>query len=308
MENDSSPFASASNESLGALSDRKPAQASWHGKLVSAASSNPDLTTLVSFEPNCKTAADHLCDLIGMLEPWGPDPETGDVSSDLDYYLREAFYRAFLTDRWRKVEDYVVWNTGLFDVEDNAIYAYWEPSVDDNAVFVHRGWFKENDRVVVFHKVDDLKPPRYSDFPGSLIWDPDKALSVDAGKLVELGVDKLPSRLQESHVVAKLELTSSVAYAARSAAANWRLPLARYYRDVNAPVDDMDCGVVQLLLPLPIESVDPYQFLVLVVEEHDGSYVGKDLLLQQDAFSEARLLSPLRFSWPFPVVEDPSED
>lgn len=210
-------------------------------------------------------------------------------NSVLRYYLEQTYNRLIVENKVYKDTDRLVFNTGLFTKMYEPIYGYSEKNMN----YPYKGnqqWFLKcfcTSYELGKNNVGDF-PQRanYFDNPALLVYNANLPLNVQIEHILsdEDNVKRLPVKLQNNQMAIAM-FSGAVEIMKKKVMANYKLAVPQYYN-----------GIIQLLLPISLESPDVVD-LALVVTNCGNYYQGHTCLSLEMAYSNARLIAKPESNW-----------
>lgn len=236
-------------------------------------------------------------DYVRELKEKSLEEDWGDNNKILKNYLSFTFKYSAEQNNKNPELNYIVenfdksaasFNTGLFDVNYNPIYAFFKK----NRVYNRQPWF-----FIGFKIPSDIEMNSFSTLPkriqyfinaDELIFKPDAEIRINVPHIIEdeRNRSRLPaSVLSYSDQMIKTLLEGAVELAKKKISANYTLAVPQFYQ-----------GQLQLLLPLEITQSGISE-MALAVKYENGIYSGRTALTMDMAYNNARLITKPESSW-----------
>lgn len=208
-------------------------------------------------------------------------------------YINYTFAR--LMEEGKVVEKdtaYAIFNTGLFDVYQNRIFAYFEKNSKPNV----QKWILIN--FITEYQMNSLgitsMPLRanYISKMSDLVFDTNLKIIVQYEHIFgdTENLNRLPEGFRDPSSMRKSIFDGAIEKSLRMLEANYKVAVPQFYR-----------GKTQLLVPLFLEN-DLYPSLALVCEKSDDEtcYLGRTCLTLDMAYNNARLIAKPNSEWLIP--------
>ena len=190
-----------------------------------------------------------------------------DDNGILKGYLEHTFQRVYEEEKLLETEEYAIFNTGLFNMYYQPVYAYFIP----NLVPDRQRWFLDG-----FYT-------EYHLLKSGIVNLPKRAAYVTEN------CQRLPETIRGS--VMKVQLfDGALRQTKRMLEADYRTAIPQYYNHG-----------IQFLIPVCLQNPDRADLALACVKTEDGSkYLGRTCLTLKMAYHNARLLAKIHSSWLYP--------
>ena len=209
-------------------------------------------------------------------------------NSILRNYVMHTFERLYDEGKVVETEDYAIFNTGLFDVYYNPIYAYFVKNSNQNK----QKWYLDN-FITEYQRVTmgiSQVPERANYFtnPADLVFD--THLNIIAQYEHIFGDtenrERLPIAIRNSSMAYSL-FNGAVATARKMLEANYKTAVPQFYK-----------GKIQLLVPICLQNQNIPDLALTCAKADDGkSYLGCTCLTLEMAYNNARLIAKPDSNW-----------
>lgn len=206
-------------------------------------------------------------------------------NSILKNYIEYTFLRLKEEGKVYEGDDHAIFNTGLYNIYDNPIYALFSLNrIPDRQKWFLNGFFNEYEVSAYFNTISDF-PLRanYFEDPSALVFDVNYKILLQYSHILQdrENVERFPMQFRTSGLPLKNILDSSVDIAQKRISANYKTAVPQYHK-----------GRIQLLIPLCVaRSEEPYLALVVSKNENRRSYLGHTCLTLDMAYNNARLIA-----------------
>lgn len=191
-------------------------------------------------------------------------------------------------------DEYMCFNTGLLNVHDVDIYAYFEKNKNVNKRD-GQDWFLNGFKTATenemrcFQELPDIAD--YFTEPSDFIFDKKLPLHINYDHIIDDNYERfLEIGLQDKFVIRAL-LESSAKRITEKIKRNYKLAIPQYYTDKNNGVSK-----IQLLLPLFLKQ-SSYADLALAVDKDHQGYIGKTILTLEWAYVNSRRIVRPEVDW-----------
>ena len=209
-------------------------------------------------------------------------------NSILKSYIMHTFERLYDEGKVIEADEYAVFNTGLFDVYYNPIYAYFVKNVNQG----RQKWYldsfiTEYQRVTIGIK-EIPERANYFDNPSDLVFDTHLEIIAQYEHIFgdPENKERLPIAVKNSSMAYSL-FNGALATAKRMLEANYKTAVPQFYR-----------GKIQLLVPICLQNQNVPDLALTCAKTDDGaSYLGCTCLTLEMAYNNARLIAKPESNW-----------
>ena len=214
-----------------------------------------------------------------------------DDNGILKGYLEHTFQRVYEEEKLLETEEYAIFNTGLFNMYYQPVYAYFIPNlVPDRQRWFLDGFYTEY-HLLKSGIVNLPKRAAYVTDPAELIFDTGLDIVPQYEHIFEEteNCQRLPETIRGS--VMKVQLfDGALRQTKRMLEADYRTAIPQYYNHG-----------IQFLIPVCLQNPDRADLALACVKTEDGSkYLGRTCLTLKMAYHNARLLAKIHSSWLYP--------
>lgn len=207
----------------------------------------------------------------------------------LKSYLEKTFERLQEQGRLVRVENQVLFNTGLINQWFKEIYIVCDVDPENPNRYVNAHPVLENDRVVL-ETFGNVKPPMATFFSNitDVIFDPDLEINTDDAHIIDDNFDRIPPeyrQMRKSQIFALFQ--SAIEFARIMARRNYKLVVPQYFN-----------GRIQFLMPIYLSGeFSGSPDCALALEKIGNCYRGNTILTLDMAYQNARLIAKPDSTW-----------
>lgn len=219
-------------------------------------------------------------------EKWSFD-DSGDCGI-LKSYLEHTFHRLLEEKKVKEEKSYAIFNTGLFNLFYQPIYAYFVPNLVPN----RQPWFLDGfytDYNLLMMGITDLpEKANYFINPSDLVFDTHLEVVPQYEHIFgdQENVSRLPEKIKNSRLGMQL-FDGALRQTRRMLEADYKTAIPQYYN-----------RTIQLLIPICLQAPGKPDLALACVKTADGSrYLGRTCLTLRMAYNNARLIARLDSSW-----------
>lgn len=180
-------------------------------------------------------------------------------------------------------------NTGLFTVNYNPIYAVFSPArfATDTRPFSFIGFEQDSSYKLATVKALPRRANYFNDIR-DLIYDYSLDLRANSAHILSENISRFPVDLAQNQQTLLILFTGAVELAKKRVQANYKVAVPTYYRNQ-----------ICLMLPLCLRDSTTTD-LALAVKREDGFYIAKTCLTLDMAYNDARLIAKPDTDWLIP--------
>ena len=211
-----------------------------------------------------------------------------DDNGILKGYLEHTFQRVYEEEKLLETEEYAIFNTGLFNMYYQPVYAYFIPNlVPDRQPWFLDGFYTE---YYLLKQGITVLPEKasYVDDPSDLVFDTKIPVVPQYEHIFgdEENAARLPREVRDSSMRLQL-FDGALKQTKRMLEADYKTAIPQYYNHS-----------IQLLIPLCLRSPGVPDLALACMKTPDGSkYLGRTCLTLRMAYHNARLLARVDNSW-----------
>lgn len=206
-------------------------------------------------------------------------------------YLEHTFQRIYDEGKLLETISYAIFNTGLFNMYYQPIYAYFVPNlVPDRQKWFLEGFYTEY-HLLRMGIVNLPKRAEYVKDPSELVFDTRLKIVPQYEHIFEEAENsqRLPDAIRNSGM--KLALfDGALKLAQNMLEADYRTAIPQYYDHT-----------IQFLIPICLQNTEKADLALACVKTEDGKkYLGRTCLTLKMAYHNARLLAKIYSRWLYP--------
>ncbi|MDO5337684.1 MAG: DUF3825 domain-containing protein [Eubacteriales bacterium] len=231
---------------------------------------------------------------IQTLAEMAPEKWSFEGNGDLGIlksYLEHTFDRLMEEGKVKETKAYAIFNTGLFNVYYQPIFAYFVKNIVPN----RQPWFLDGfytDYNLLMMGITELpEKANYFTNPGDLVFDTNLEVVPQYEHIFgdRENLRRLPEHVKSSGMKIQL-FDGALRQTRRMLEADYKTAVPQYYGKA-----------IQLLLPICLQTPGRPDLAMACVKTPDGSkYLGRTCLTLPMAYNNARLIAKLDTSWILP--------
>jgi hypothetical protein len=207
----------------------------------------------------------------------------------LKSYIEKTYERLKQVGKVLKMDNKVLFNTGLINVYFKEIYVLGEPDPEYPQRIVNARPILESDRVIL-ETFKSQKPPIATFFSKitDVVFDPDLEVNTDDIHIIDDNFDRIPVEyrsMKKSQIFALFQ--AAIEFARIMARRNYKMVVPQYYM-----------GKIQFLMPIYLSGeFSGRPDFALVLEKMGNVYRGNTILTLDMAYQNARLIAKPEAPW-----------
>lgn len=209
-------------------------------------------------------------------------------NSILRNYIMHTFTRLHDEGKIVETDEYAVFNTGLFDIYYNPIYAYFVKNNNQGKQKWYLDSFITEYQRATIGINEFPERANYFDNPADLVFDTHLKIVAQYEHIFGDAENKerLPASIRNSSMVYPL-FNGAIETAKKMLEANYKTAVPQFYK-----------GKIQLLVPICLQNPNVPDLALTCAKTEDGtSYLGCTCLTLEMAYNNARLIAKPESNW-----------